>query len=516
MPKHPEGDTTSPIEIGKQKLQTLSGTIHSSWEADAPFTSNGYLPYFAEYLHAGGLFDDWCRECPLEYSSNNAPKVPDVLGTAVLSILSGHKRYAHTATLFGDNVAAEILGLTKIASHDSMARGLAKMDEQKATQWMQEHLIKTYEPLLANPYILDIDPTVKPIYGNQEGAAIGYNPRRRGRPSLCYHTYYVANLRLAFDVDVRPGNETAGCYSHERLWSLLDSLAENLRPSFVRGDIGFGNEATMVGCEARKVHYLFKLAQTTKIKRLLEGLTMPGHDWEDDVDGWKSYDTTIRLQGWSRERRIVVYRRQKRTGDNGTFGKALPPAEKDQLELALDLVTEDEPSYEWRVLITDLDCHPRTLGQLYRDRADCENIIDEMKNQWGWGGFVSHQLKVTQLMARIIALVYNWWNIFCRLANPEKHMEATTSRPALQNIIGRLVKTGRQRIIYLCTTGETAQWAIEALTGINTFIAEILNATQLKVEERWCRILDHAFRNFIKDRSSQPTREGDQLLLLLE
>ena len=137
-------------------------------------------------------------------------------------------------------LAAEIMGLDKIVSHDSLGRALYKMDEAEATSWMQKHLIKTYEALLKAPYILDMDPTVKPIYGHQEGAAKGYNPTKPGRPSLCYHTYFVANLRLLLDVDVRPGNETAGCYSHDCLWSLLDSLPVALRPTFIRGDIAFG------------------------------------------------------------------------------------------------------------------------------------------------------------------------------------------------------------------------------------------------------------------------------------
>jgi len=513
MQKHPEINNTSSITISKQKLQTLSGTLHSNWEENAPFTLNGYLSYFAEYLHVGGIFADWCNECPLEYKSNNAPKTSDVLGTAIISILSGHNRYSHTASLFGDNVAAEVMGLNKIVSHDSLSRGLAKMDESLAEKWMQKHLIKTYEPLLAEPYVLDVDPTIKQIYGHQEGSAIGYNPTKPGRPSLCYHTYFVANIRLVLDVDVRRGNETAGCHSHPRLWSLLDSLPENLRPAFVRGDIGFGNEGTMVGCEEHKVNYLFKLRQSPKIKTLLKDLTIPGRKWVDDADGWRSFDTTIRLDGWSKERRIVVYRRQKRSKNDLTSKSSLL-AEKDQLELPLAIVTDDEPSYEWRVLVTDLDYYPEALGQLYRDRADCENIIDEMKNQWGWGGFMSRELKNTQLMARIVSLVYNWWNIFCRLANPNKHMEAITSRPALQNVIGRLVKTGGQRIVHLCATGDTAQWATAALTGINAFIRQILNATQLKQNERWCQILRQAFRVFLGNRQLQPVSDGDQLLLL--
>ena len=46
-----------------------------------------------------------------------------------------------------------------------------------------------------------------------------------------------------------------------------------------------------------------------------------------------------------------------------------------------------------------------TLGQVYRDRADCENTFDELKNQWGWGGFTTHDLKRCRLLARSVALL---------------------------------------------------------------------------------------------------------------
>jgi len=514
MHQNPELKTITPSNFCKQKLQTPSGTIHSIWEEKTPFTSNGFLPFFSEYLHAGGIFEDWVSDCPLEYKSNNAPEVADLLGTATLSILSGHTRYSHMASLFGDTVAAEIMGLDKIVSHDSLGRALYKMDEAEATSWMQKHLIKTYEALLKAPYILDMDPTVKPIYGHQEGAAKGYNPTKPGRPSLCYHTYFVANLRLLLDVDVRPGNETAGCYSHNRLWSLLDSLPIALRPTFIRGDIAFGNEGTMCGCEDREVDYLFKLRQSPKVKILLEELTKLEYEWTDAGQGWKSFETSICLQGWTKERRIIVYRRQKNTQPTSKQ-KKLPAGAIIQPEFSLCLITDEAPEYEYFVLVTSLDYSPEVLGQLYRDRADCENALDELKNQWGWGGFTSRELKQTQLMARIVALIYNWWNIFCRLAKPEKHMEAKTSRPALQQIIGRLVSTGRQKIIHLCATGEKADWAQKTLTEIATFLGRLLNATQLNKNERWCCILTRAFSAFLKDYPLQPIDDGKQMLLLL-
>jgi hypothetical protein len=39
-------------------------------------------------------------------------------------------------------------------------------------------------------------------------------------------------------------------------------------------------------------------------------------------------------------------------------------------------------------------------------------------------------------MARIVALIFNWWNLFVRLADPDHHREAITSRPLLLHAIG--------------------------------------------------------------------------------
>ena len=62
---------------------------------------------------------------------------------------------------------------------------------------------------MAEPWILDVDTTIKPLYGHQEEAVLGYNPKKPGRPSHCYHTYSMASMRLVLDVDVCPCDEHA-------------------------------------------------------------------------------------------------------------------------------------------------------------------------------------------------------------------------------------------------------------------------------------------------------------------
>jgi hypothetical protein len=44
------------------------------------------------------------KGCPLQFSSNNAPALNDLLGTITLAILAGQNRYAHVTTLRADTV----------------------------------------------------------------------------------------------------------------------------------------------------------------------------------------------------------------------------------------------------------------------------------------------------------------------------------------------------------------------------------------------------------------------------
>ena len=81
--------------------------------------------------------------------------------------------------------------------------------------------------------------------------------------------------------------------------------------------------------------------------------------------------------------------------------------------------------------MTSLKDEVLSIAQHYRDRADSENNFDELKNQWGWGGFTTKDKKRCQLMARITALIYNWWTIFMRLGIPDKHTGRSLRDPWL-------------------------------------------------------------------------------------
>jgi len=93
-----------------QVVDTLGGRMHARWDPGAAATPHGQLVFFAEFLATTGVFDRWVSACTLAYRSGNAPDKRDVLGTLMLGLLAGHRRYAHITALRGDAVAAQALG----------------------------------------------------------------------------------------------------------------------------------------------------------------------------------------------------------------------------------------------------------------------------------------------------------------------------------------------------------------------------------------------------------------------
>jgi hypothetical protein len=178
---NPPGDQplVEPAVTGPIPVDTYAGRIDVEWDPDAAVTPLGQMPFFIEFLKQAGLFDGWVAGCPLHYTSRNAPLKRDVLGTLLLSVLSGHRRYAHITTLRADTVNPQRLGMTRILSEDAVRRGLERIDLAKGATWLQADLDYAVRPLLREPWILDVDTTVKPLSG-PEALPVGGSLRGAG------------------------------------------------------------------------------------------------------------------------------------------------------------------------------------------------------------------------------------------------------------------------------------------------------------------------------------------------
>ena len=461
-------------------------------------TRMGGLAYFTEYLNVTALFDNMVTDCPLTYTSNNAPHKRDVLGAMLLSVLGGQTRYAHMSSLRGDQLDADLLGVKQIPSEDSIRAAMRKLvtaqqKDSAQASWLEKSFDRLCSGALEMPWVLDVDVTVKPLYGKQEGAVLGYNPHRPGRPSHAYHSFWVGHLRLCLDVQVRPGNETAGSHG---LGSLLDWFQRHPVsewPEFVRGDIGYGTQKWMLELELLAMPYLFKLKQTRGVKELVS-LSELQSEWESSLGTWKCCEAMLQLSGWTCSRRVVIYRRiHHKKGSKSKVVKALNgPVEANEL-LELEFIEEDAFTYEYAIYVTSL-CEPATeIRGLYNPRGDNENCYDELKNQWGWGGFTLKDLPRSELMARFIALIYNWWSIYVKLVDEAIAREAITSRP-LFLLHSAKVSTHQsiRTLVVFCAhaQAEEIQRKLEQAAGRLKEWAR-LTAEQLNMKSVWARIISH-------------------------
>jgi hypothetical protein len=296
----------------------------------------------------------------------------------------------------------------------------------------------------------------------------------------------VGNLRLVLDVQVSSGKQHSSVHAKTVLARLLDELSDR-RPALVRGDSGYGNEGILLELESRNQPYLLRLRQTANVQRLV-ARQFERQDWSrPDAQCCQVVEEHLQLHGWSKKRRVVVVRQRIKSGvarQRGVHGKQL------KLDLVGPSVHEGERLWEHAVMVTDVAYPIEVVAQLYRDRADCENGFDELKNQWGLSGFTTQDINRCQTTARACALVYNWWSWYCRAAHPTARMEAITSRPLLLAAVDRATNSAGQTTLHLTPMHGKVTLLKSLIANIREALQYVkATAEQIKTTDRWAVLL---------------------------
>src|SRR5438270_780403 len=144
---HPAGEATAQALTASEPaaLDTFAGKVFIRWDPDANVTGFGPAAYFIEFLKTNGLWERWVEDCPLHYTSPNAPPKQDILGTVMLSVLAGHKRYAHITTVRSDNVLpGDISWGTERMMQQAEERELPYVFKLKKTSKVNRHIEKLW------------------------------------------------------------------------------------------------------------------------------------------------------------------------------------------------------------------------------------------------------------------------------------------------------------------------------------------------------------------------------------
>jgi len=120
---------------------------------------------------------------------------------------------------------------------------------------------------------IDCDSTEETVYGNQEGASKGYNPKNRGKK--CYHPLlcFCSEMKIVLNTWFRPGNTYTANGIVEFMKQTLAALPGKVKKIFFRADSGFFNGQVFDLLEEKGHEYLVKVKtglKTLKISYLPE------------------------------------------------------------------------------------------------------------------------------------------------------------------------------------------------------------------------------------------------------
>ena len=126
------------------------------------------------------------------------------------------------------------------------------------------------------------------------------------------------------------------------------------------------------------------------------------------------------------------------------------------------------------------------------------------RDQWGWGGYTTHDIERCALSAGAVALIYNWWSWYVRLAHPKTRLEAITSRPKLLAAVGRMTQHSRVTKLVLAVTHEAAAEIKTLIANVRAGLNHIRAvAPQLEKAQRWPAMLRYIVRQILSHQASR-------------
>jgi hypothetical protein len=339
---------------------------------------------------------------------NQRYTLPQMLLALVYPIILGLDRIETSSFLKNDSTFHYLTGLPGYPDPQSLRRFLlqAPPDFREQLHRLNDQLLRQFihRPERRSRLILDVDSTVVTVFGSQEGAAVGYNPRYRGKrsydPLLCVE----ANSSFLWDAELRPGDAGTWEGSVELLASCFLSVPSDLREVRVRADAGFGFDPVLEMLEQRPAQYAVVARMTSSLQRRLGSLS-----YERMNPRWEIAECEHRPSGWPRSRRCIVARR---------------PIEETDPEPTLFTLSR----YLYRAWITNLPLTPAGVWHFYDGRAGMEPRIRELREDFALRKIPPRAFAANAIYLEVVRLAYNLVTAFQRTCLEENWRDLTMSR----------------------------------------------------------------------------------------
>jgi len=364
---------------------------------------------------------------------NNHYTFSEAILSLIYPITLGFGRIETTHFLRHNGVFQYLTGLPAYPDPQTLRRFLLRMAPLSLPRLRRLH-DKLLASMMLKPspptrIIFDMDSTVLVLYGKQEMANIGYNPKKRGRPS--YHPLVCFNgiTKDYWHGELRPGDAYTAAGVLDFLKASFAKVPPSVKVIIIRADKGFFDHKTVEYLESENARFAIVARLTPPIKRRLAGLSYQRYS-----SGIETAEFKHHIKDGHKEYRFVVIRR---------------PIPEDTSEQQLTLFTFGKYSYQ--VIVTNLELTPLNTWKFYNGRAAVELIIKELKGNYPLAKIPTKHFAANEAYFHILLLSYNLISWFKRLCLPVgvQNMTLNTLRSRLLLIPGILVRSDNRPTLKL-------------------------------------------------------------------
>jgi hypothetical protein len=363
---------------------------------------------------------------------NNRYSISESLEALLYPILLGLGRIETTEPLRHNGVFHYLAGLPGYPAPTSLRRFL-----QRFAQAGRDAFVKLHDEWRArmlgttSRVLFDLDSTVLTVYGRQEKAEVGYNPKKRGRASYLPLLCFEGRTQDCWAGSYHPGDTNVSSVVIPLLERAFAKLPDRVRQVRIRADGAFYDHEFIEFVEEKRAFYAIVARLTRPLKNRLPGLR-----YRRVSAGVWAAELWYCPQGWPGPRRFIVIRR--------------PVPEEPSAQLHLFQMGR----YTYQVMVTNLELRPLNLWRFYNQRARAELIIRELKEAYALGKIPTKDFPTNEAFFQIVLLAYNLLNWFKRLCAPVALERATLQRlrQHLFLVPAQLVRPGRVPTLRIAPT----------------------------------------------------------------
>ncbi|KOR29301.1 transposase [Achromatium sp. WMS3] len=367
-------------------------------------------------------------------------QLSDVVFLVLIGQIVGGTNMAQCLVTWTDVVLRRTAGWIRIPDPTTVGRIFKELKERhinemeslvhKMRQQIWEYAFNTGVSHVARLCVqwIDVDSTVKTVYGHQEGAAKGYNPHKKG--ALSYHPLlaFLPQTKEILQGWFRAGDAYTSNGIVEFMKQLLANMPQDNR-FIIRGDSGFFVGALLDFLDANGHGYLIKV----KLKGLKELLLK--QEWQPipGRPGWEQCSFQYKLLSWIVSRSFVAVRKLIKEKPN--------TSQQTQL-----FDPEPELEYEYFCYVTTEIMGPWLTHKTYGKRATSETWIEEAKGQIGLSHILTSEFLANAALFQTAILAYNMlcWMSMLSGNDQLRRWEPKTIRIFLIQVAGKLLTSGRQ------------------------------------------------------------------------